>query len=346
MISRRAFLATGGVALAGRVAAWDAAVFSPQASDSTYFAWQQLAEGVRLAEGAGGTSMVIGSEGEALLVDCKGYGLGATLRREVEADGSRLVAVVNTHHHAEQTGGNYAFTPDVPLIAHRRAGPRIVSRVERVLQAIERDPEGGIIARRRQRILEAAHTDAGARQALEDFDAHIAGVDRLVPGNFDPTTVFESSYNVRVGSIDVELHHFGRAHTDDDIVVWIPALNLMHVGNLLYIETHPVIDALRGGDTRGWQRCLQRARELTGPEALVVPSAGGLIASTHDFDTQIDYFEQIRTLAGNALDASMSRQEMVDFIPSTGMGRFTRLAAPERLPDNLGISYDELSRER
>ena len=44
--------------------------------------------------------------------------------------------------------------------------------------------------------------------------------------------------------------------------------------------------------------------------------------------------------------ASMSRQEMVDFIPSTGMGRFTRLTAPERLPDNLGIAYDELARER
>jgi glyoxylase-like metal-dependent hydrolase (beta-lactamase superfamily II) len=346
MISRRMFLATGGAALAGRSVAWDPTVLPPQAADSTYFAWQQLAEGVRLALGAGGTSMVIGSEGEALLVDCKGYGLGATLRREVEADGSRLVAVVNTHHHSAQTGGNYAFSPDVPLIAHRRAGPRIVSGVESVLEAIEQDPEGGIIARRRQQIFEAAHSDAGARQALEDFDAHVAGVDRLVPGSFRPTIAFEGSHALRVGSIDVELRHFGRAHTDDDIVVWIPALNLMHVGNLLYIDTHPIIDALRGGDTRGWQRCLQRAHELAGPEALVVPSDGGLIASTHDFDTQIDYFEQIRALAGNALDASMSRQEMVDFIPSTGMGRFTRLASPERLPDNLGIVYDELSRER
>ena len=203
MISRRALLATGGAALAGRVVAWDPAAFSPQASDNTYFAWEELAEGVRLAVGAGGTSMVIGSEGEALLVDCKGYGLGATLRREVEADGSRLVAVVNTHHHSDQTGGNYAFTPDVPVIAHRRAGPRIVSGVERVLEAIEQDPEGGIIARRRQTIFEAAHSDAGARQALEDFDAHVAGVDRLVPGNFGPTTMFEGKYTVRVGSMEV-----------------------------------------------------------------------------------------------------------------------------------------------
>jgi glyoxylase-like metal-dependent hydrolase (beta-lactamase superfamily II) len=342
MVSRRGFLAAGGVALVGRVLS----PFSPlsaQSSDDTYFAWEQLAEGVRIAWGGGGASMVVSSGGESVLVDCKGYGLGTTLRREVEADGNRLVGVINTHHHSAQTGGNIAFTPEVEVIAQRRAGPRIVAAVEGVLEALRQDPDDDLIVNRRRQIADMAHSDAGARQALADFDAHIAAVDSIVPGNFGPSATFDDSFSIEVGEIDVELRHVDRAHTDNDVLVWIPSRGIMHVGNLLYIDAHPVIDAPRGGSIRGWQRTLERARELAGAEATILPSDGGLIAATADFGAQITYFDELRALAQNAIDAGMSRQETVDFIPSTGMGRFSRLASPERFPVNLGVAYDELS---
>jgi len=340
MISRRGFLAAGAV-LAGP--------FLPSVplrlgqSPGTYFAWEELAPGLRVARGGGGASLVVTSAGESLLVDCKGYGLGTTLRREVEADGSRLVAVVNTHHHSAQTGGNVAFTADVPVIAHRRTGPRVVSAVDSVVEALREDPGGDLIANRRQQIAAGAYNEGGRRQALLDFDTLVAGDLNIVPGNYGPTEVFEDSHTVRVGSLDVELYHFGRAHTDNDIVVWVPAHGIMHVGNLVYVDEHPVIDAPRGGDTRSWQRSLSRAHDITGPEAVVVPADGEVLAAAHDLETQKAYFDDLRALVQNALDAGMSRQETVDFIPSTRMGRFTSRTADQRLPVNLGIVYDELA---
>jgi len=345
MINRRAFLATGGSALAARFAAPYATSLLSQTAANTYFAWEQLAPGVRLAWGVG-VSLIVESAGESLLVDCKGYGLGTTLRREAEAGGSRPVAAVNTHHHGAQVGGNYAFTPDVSVLAHRRAGPRIVSGVEGILRAIAEDPQGGIITRRREQISREAHSDAGGRQAQADFDTHVANVADIVPGNFGPTATFGDSHSLKVGNLEVELHHFARAHTDNDVVVWIPTLNLMHVGNLLYIDAHPSIDVSGGGDTRGWQRYLRRMGELVGPETRVVCSDGGLLATPHDFVTQADYFERLRALVENALDAGMTREQTVDFIPSTEMNRFARMGNPGQLAVNLEVVYNELRLER
>ena len=342
MINRRGFLAVGAAALAGRVVP----SFPSRAAQSpadTYFAWEEIVPGVRIAWGAGAAAMVISSGGESLLVDCKGYGLGTTLRREVEADGSHLVAVVNTHHHAAQIGGNVAFTPDVPVIAQRRAAQRIVAQVEGVVEALREDPDGNIVADRRQQIFDQAHSDVGARQALSDFDGLVAGGPRIVPENYGPTGTFDEYHQLQIGELEVELHHFDRAHTDNDVVVWVPALKVAHVGNLLYIDAHPFIDAPAEGNTRGWQRCLQRAHEVVGEGAIVVPSDGGLLATAKDFDAQSAYFDDLRALAQNALDAGMSRQEAVDFIPSTRMGRFANLANSNRLPVNLGVAYDELA---
>ncbi len=151
--------------------------------DTRYFHWTTIAAGARVVFGAGGTSLVVASGGESLLVDTKGYGLGATLRREVEADDNRLVGVVNTHHHANQTGGNIAFTADIPVYAHERAQYRIRDGVESVLEAVAQDPTG-VIDSRRDQIRELAHTDAGATAALADFIEFTAVIDLIGPGQF------------------------------------------------------------------------------------------------------------------------------------------------------------------
>lgn len=346
MISRRAFLTIAGAIAAGR-GPLRAAPWSPrQDSGGTYFAWETIAEGVRVGRGDAGASLVVSSQGEALLIDCKGYGLGTTLRREVEANGDRLVAVVNTHHHSAQTGGNSAFSADVPLVAHRRAGPRIVSGVEGVLQAVREDPGGGIIQRRRDQIGAGGQSNDGTRQALLDFDSLVASVEDIVAGNFGPSTVFSGEYELRVGTLDVQLHHFGDAHTDNDVVAWIPERNVAHVGNLVYIDEHPVVDAPRGGSISSWQRCLGRIHDLCGPAVVIVPSDGGLLATAGDLDAQSAYFDDVNGLAQTAFDAGMSRDETMDFIPNSGMGRFSSLAEPSRLATNLGIAYEEIRDRR
>ena len=343
MISRRGFLtglSTGTMVslLAGRNTVF---ATDPQtAQDSTYFHWSTIADDVRVAFGGGGASLVYSSGGESILIDCKGYGLGTRLRREVEEGGNRLVCAANTHHHSDQTGGNVAFTSDLPVVAHERAGRRIVSSVRGVLEAVREDPEG-VIGRRRGAIREMAHSELGADLAMGEFYELAARIDEITPESFGPTATFSDVHTIEVGGQEVEFLHLGAGHTDNDIVVEIAAANVMHVGNLVHLESHPVIDARGGADTASWRRSLETLLEVTEAATMVVTSDGPF--SYRDaLQNQIDYFDQLHDLVSNAIQAGMEREELVQFIPSTGLGRFSGLANSNRLEINLGIVYDEM----
>ena len=341
MLTRRRLVwrvAMGAVASVLRPAAGFAIQQAPE--DTRYFHWTTIGPGARVAFGAGGTSLVVASGGQSLLVDTKGYGLGATLRREVEADGNRLVGVVNTHHHANQTGGNIAFTADIPVYAHERAQYRIGDGVETVLEAVAEDPVG-VVDGRRDQIRELAHTDAGAATALADFIELTADIDRIGPEQFTPTEVFDRIHTLQVGSLTVELHHIDRAHTDNDVLVWVPALDVMHVGNLVYEGRHPDIDVRSGATTSGWLRCLRTMVEMTQPTTTIVPSDGAL-ALRDALQRQHDYFETLRRVVRRAIDSGMPRGEAMGFIPTTNMGRFPGLARRDLLPVNLAAVYDEM----
>src|SRR6185295_2924664 len=73
-------------------------------ADEKFFDWKDVAKDALAAFGFGGNSLaVLGTKG-VLVVDCKNAPFGPQLRREAEALG-KLAMVVNTHHHADHTGG-------------------------------------------------------------------------------------------------------------------------------------------------------------------------------------------------------------------------------------------------
>ena len=89
----------------------------------------EIAPGVRVIMGRGGNALVAAGDGGALLIDCKVAGAGGALRALAEEGGTPLRAVINTHHHGDHTGGNPAFTPDLPVHAHRSCRPRVRAQV-------------------------------------------------------------------------------------------------------------------------------------------------------------------------------------------------------------------------
>lgn len=128
-ISRRRF--TGG--LAALVAAAAAGPLPLTRSARAQFADEltltELSSGVHAITGRGGNALVVQGDGGAILIDTKVMGAGEDLRNLAEEAGSPIVAVINTHHHADHTGGNAAFTSDLPVYAHPSATPRVRSQV-------------------------------------------------------------------------------------------------------------------------------------------------------------------------------------------------------------------------
>jgi len=88
----------------------------------------------------------------------------------------------------------------------------------------------------------------------------------MVDGNLTglPTMVFEHHAHVYLGGKNVELYHFGRAHTNGDVVVYFPAQRTLAAGDMFTFgdATPELIDYAGGGSAKEWTSTLDSALQL------------------------------------------------------------------------------------
>jgi len=292
-----------------------------------YFTWRRVAPGVRAALGGGGNTLLVADGGEALISDAKNLGLGHTLRREAEAFGTPITVAVNTHHHGDHIGGNVAFATDLPLIADPRAQRRIRDQAEsiagrtsdRISQTIDRMTQEGVDSR-----------------VIDDMIEEAGVIERSVAADLTPGETFEGEMEVRVGARTVVLRHVGPGHTDNDVFLHLPELNVIHTGDLLFVGRHGFMDQNGGVDSEGWQRSLRAMIDLSDGETVVV-SGHGEIVGRAGLERQYDYFDQLRTAVEAAVAEGHTREEVQALQPET-LADIS--GSPAR---NLGVVYDEVT---
>ena len=100
-------------------------------------------------------------------------------------------------------------------------------------------------------------------------------VDGKMPGL--PTMVFDRHAHIYIGGKNVELYHFGRAHTNGDVVVLFPAQRTLAAGDMFtYGDDVPeLIDYAGGGSAKEWTSTLDSALQLDFDN--VVPGHGPLV---------------------------------------------------------------------
>ena len=121
--------------------------------------------------------------------------------------------VINTHHHADHSGGNAKL---------QQLNVQVVASV----------------------------------QARENM------VDSNQPGL--PNMVFDQHARVYLGGKSVDLYHFGRAHTNGDIVALFPASRVLAAGDMFtYGDATPqLIDYAGGGSAKEWTTTLDSVLQL------------------------------------------------------------------------------------
>ena len=144
--------------------------------------------------------------------------------------GKPVIAVFNTHVHGDHWLGNQAINesyPQAPIYAHRR-------------------------------MLE--HVDAGAG------DEWIALFSQLTAGATDgtevaaPTIGLEGGEVIPIGGLAFRIHHTGKAHSDNDIMIELPADSALFTGDIV---TNKRIQSARpeDGDIFGQIRAVKAALE-------------------------------------------------------------------------------------
>jgi cyclase len=76
-----------------------------------------------------------------------------------------------------------------------------------------------------------------------------------------PRVVFEKEASVFLGGKEVRAIYFGRGHTNGDVMIYFPALRVLHTGDLFAGAT-PLIDYSNGGSLKEWPATLDAALKM------------------------------------------------------------------------------------
>jgi cyclase len=79
-----------------------------------------------------------------------------------------------------------------------------------------------------------------------------------------PNITIDDYVRIYFGDFAIDIHYFGRGHTDGDIVIHLPEQRVVVMGDLfaLYGPHRHLIDYGAGGSARDWSRTLERALKL------------------------------------------------------------------------------------
>lgn len=262
--------------------------------------------------------------------------------------GKMSLALIITHHHADHTGGNLAFrkgafrgdhaasrlVKDVDIIAHTNAAPKIASQVDRYLAALRNGP--ATVARLPQRaellprVTELA--DRAADLSAEDWaPTAVSGGHWLTWGTIGEDTA---------GKRSVMAQHFGAGHTDNDFVVFVPELNLVHTGDLIFNGLHPFFDVDAGANSLGWINSLNSIEKLCDDNTTVVPGHGP-VGGRKLIGEMRRYLEQLRESVKAEIGKGTSKEDAqamtFEFMKGRGFDQLRPIA--------VGAVYDELASE-
>lgn len=143
----------------------------------------------------------------------------------------------------------------------------------------------------------ADHT--GNNQRFLDAGVQIVGTENLkknletydfTPKPAPPTITYPGAeYKLELGGVTVELHHFGRAHTSGDTVVYFPDLKVVSVSDVVTTgKTGPLIDYAGGGSAVEWSHVLDSILKLDFDAA--IPGNGEVLtkADVQAYKTKFD----------------------------------------------------------
>ncbi len=168
------------------------------------------------------------------------------------------------------------------------------------------------------------HPDhSGGNVKMQDMSAIIVAseearenmVDNRQPGL--PNIVIEHHAHIFLGGKDVELYHFGRAHTNGDVVVYFPADRTLASGDIFTFgdATPQLIDYAGGGSAKEWPKTLASALKLDFDT--VVPGHGNVTTKA-----EMAKFRQSTITVRNRIHELVMQKKSRDEIAKTMQSEF------------------------
>jgi glyoxylase-like metal-dependent hydrolase (beta-lactamase superfamily II) len=221
--------------------------------------------------------------------------LREALKRETGQD--EYFAVINTHHHWDHVQGNQVFG-DAAIIGHARCR-EAMTEIYSGMEKVSREKSGN-------KVNLSAHPDipppprhgvlapSGAAPDSSGEESRVMSGNLLSGGDFIPTPpdiLFDDRLILELNDLEIELIAYGRAHTDNDVIVVIPEEKTVVVGDLFFRNMLPTFVEVENPDFDRWIEVWNRIsfrRSFTH----VVPGHGELIR-WEEMQEKLEYIESL-----------------------------------------------------
>ncbi|HEY0962304.1 MAG TPA: MBL fold metallo-hydrolase [Pseudomonadales bacterium] len=232
-------------------------------------------ERLALITGAGGNVLLFKGNQQLALIDSGLAAHTAALLELIQELGGNLAVstLVNTHWHADHSGGNEAF---------KARGARILAHENtRLWLGADFHVEWR----------NETHTPRPA-EALPDETFYVSGM-------------------LDIGGEAAQYLHYPQAHTDGDLAVYFIDSNVLACGGLLSNYRYPICDIASGGWIGGLLAANKAMLEKVNDATVLVPDRGPALAKADlqaQHDMLADLYEKMKAAAQNGLDG----QDMLD----------------------------------
>ena len=244
-LNRRELIAAGigltvGLALEsglGSVSRATPAFIAPPDFDHDAIQTLKLSDTLSVLMGMGGNIAVLTGEDGVVQIDSGVHSRAADIAQAIAALSPKPVAtLINTHWHADHTGGNEAVGA---------AGARIVAQ-------------------------DNTRTRLATAQRVDFMKMDVPPLSK--PGL--PTLTFADSATEYANGEKMVLAHVAPAHTDTDIFILFQQANVIHAGDLLFNGFYPFIDYSSGGWIGGMVAACDRLLAAGNAKTRYIPGHG------------------------------------------------------------------------
>jgi glyoxylase-like metal-dependent hydrolase (beta-lactamase superfamily II) len=153
--------------------------------------------------------------------------------------------------------------------------------------------------------------------AHSNADAHM----RQPPGGqppadqLFPNSTFTENWSAEVGDERMLAQYYGRAHTSGDAVITFERANVVHMGDLMFHQRHPVVDRAAGATMRNWMTVLERTTRDHAADTIYIFGHANtglpVTGSQADLHAFRDYLGAVLAFVESQIRAGRSRDEIL-----------------------------------
>ncbi len=247
---------------------------------------------IRRGQGIDNIGVLSGPEGY-LLVDHPEAASHALVQKALDDFGRRPVRfLVNTHWHYDHVGGNEFYAPDAVVVAHENVRKRLMTK---------------------------------QRPAWSDVDIG------PYPEAAWPRITFRDSVTLHFAGEDVDIVHYGNAHTDGDSIVYFNRANVVQTGDVFHGKGRLSL----GVDMEGLARTLAAVVDRTNNDTIIITGHGEL-SNRNEMAEYVELLKDaIARVKEGIAEGKTDREIQAWGLPA----KWRQWLAPEEAPDAPRLNH-------